>query len=192
MYGPINDKTNVTEIVEKNEIYTFRSSNGYINFDKKTGIPLRSYDKDNNILPFNYIVFRYDGYSDINRETYNDIMKNVGDGLSYNTTYHDNLDLYIIHTDRKSEMKAHKTYKNFTAGDNVFYQLLIFAPTPDGTSDEGVSFRDQNGVITPHCCVNHAPWKYWSGCLSSGINIPCPYKIFRKKPLLILKPQMKS
>lgn len=185
MYSPINDKTIVTKIIDNDGYYTFKSDIGYINFDKNTGFPINSWDNNNNILPFNYVVYNYDGYSDINRETYNDIMSNVPDGLIFNTTYLNNSDLYIIHTDRKSEMKVHKTYKNFT-GD-VFYKLLIFAPTPDGTSDEGVSFIEQNGVITPHCCVNHAPSKYWNGCTYSNNKAPCAYKIYRKKTFINFK-----
>lgn len=201
MYGPRDDKTIVTEITDNGGYYTFKSSIGYINFDKNTGFPISSLDK-----PFNYIVYKYDGYSDINRETYNDIMNNVPDGEVYNTTYLNNSDLYIIHTTRKSEMKVHKTFKNFEhtetlknnnnqiiATEKVLYKLLIFAPTPDKTSDEGVSFTEKNGVITPHCCVNHKPNDYWHGCIYNQGNInnriiPCSYKIYRKTNFFNFQP----
>jgi hypothetical protein len=198
MYGPRDDKTIVTEITDNGGYYTFKSSIGYINFDKNTGFPISSLDK-----PFNYIVYKYDGYSDINRETYNDIMINVPDGEVSYTTYLNNSDLYIIHTTRKSEMKVHKTFKNFeytetfnNITEKVFYKLLIFAQTPDRTSDEGVSFREQNGVITPHCCVNHRPITpnpYWHGCIYNQGNInnriiPCSYRIYRKNTFINFQP----
>lgn len=189
MYGYTGEQTIVTSIVDAQTHYTFTSSLGSIDFDKNTGVPLRTTIGNDTSEELRFVVYKYDGYSHITTDYYNfviDKLKGISNGFSYtdssNNQFIKSLNVFIVHSLRKSEKQSHKIFRNYiNTNINITYPLIFFSPYQDNNnnwSDEGVSFKlNNNNVSVPDSCINYIPDPFkW---VLHG-TAPCPYRIYRK------------
>jgi hypothetical protein len=179
MYGYSGEQTIVTSIVDSQTHYRFTSSLGSIDFDKNTGVPLRTTIGNDTSEELRFVVYKYDGYSHITTDYYNfviDKLKEISPtGFIYVHPFIDGLNVFIVHSQRKTENKSHKIMRDFTH-NNINYPLIFFAPYKDNNnnwSDEGISF---NNAVADRC-INYFPSPFnW---VLHG-TAPCPYRIYRK------------
>jgi hypothetical protein len=138
MYGPSEDVSVVTSITFENNIYTFTSDIGKIDFDIK----------GNPISPnyYNFVVYKYNGFSQMTNEYLNNVYKNLTSGENVTTPqnpYIDELNMYI-YEDGGKRIKVHKIKKS---GTDPNWNLIFYAYEPNGVYDKGFGFKITNNLI---------------------------------------------
>ena len=188
MYGPSSSESvsRVTSITFQNNIYTFTSDIGKVEFDI-FGNPIRSLTTGN--LPtvplLRFVVYRYNGFSQMTSSyltnLYNSLPKCTDPPSSSNQYIYywgrcgfnvDNLNIYVYGESiapGNSQRTVHKIYKNI---NDPTWDLLFFI-SDNGTTDKGVAFK-----------LNGTPVKVYerrdNGWDARDITPDVGYRIYRK------------
>ena len=191
MYGPSSseDVSRVTSIVFQNNIYSFTSDIGKVEFDIK-GNPIRSLTTTNlqTVPSLRFVVFRYNGFSQMTSSYLNNLyntLPNVQSCKNGDTQYVyysgcgvniSQYNIYIygqsitsVYPNGNGQRTVHKIYKNL---NDPNWDLLFFI-SDDGSTDKGIAFKLDGTPVKAYQRRSDG-WGQWD------ITPDVGYRIYRK------------